>query len=334
MPTAARLTTGQLTERPTGGPGSRTTVLRTAAIVVAALLLATLPLHGSTHVVVLVGSILVFALLVVSVDLLTGITGLATMGQTAFFGIGAYAAGMVGIHVTNSVVVQLVIGVTAASLVALVVGMFAIRTGGTVFLMVTVAIGELVYTFFDGWDFVGGSNGLAGIPAISLLPGGPSIILPGLVYWWVLLVVTVAVAAVVVVSRSPLGRSMRGVREGEERLQALGLSAYWPKLAAFVLAGAVAGAAGTAWTAQTRFISPGDFSFELSALALLSVAIGGAGTLWGPMMAAALVILVRDELGVSLEGRGVLVLGIVFVIAVYALPRGIAGWRRTSGAPS
>ena len=308
-------------------------MVRRVAVAAPALLLATLPLHASTHLVTLAGTIVIFALLVVSVDLLTGITGLATMGQTAFFGIGAYTAGVTGVHVTSNAGAQLLLGVGAATLGALVVGLFVIRTGGTVFLMVTVAVGELVYVVFDGWDFVGGSNGLAGVPAISFVPGGQPVTLPGLVYWWILLVASAVLAAVFVVSRSPLGRSMRGVREGEDRMRALGLDAYRPKLAAFVLAGAVAGAAGTAFTAQNRFISPGDFAFELSALALLSVAIGGAGTLWGPMLAAALVILVRDELGVYLEGRGVLVLGIAFVIAVYALPHGLAGIGSRRGAP-
>lgn len=296
-------------------------------IILISVLLLALPLFGTTHIVILVGSILIFAMLVLSVDLLTGLTGLATMGQTAFFGIGAYTAGVTAIHLKATVWVQLAAGVTVASVAALVVGSLAIRSSGTVFLMVTVAIAQITYTFFDGWRFVGASDGLAGVPPPKFLPGGSGVLLAGVVYWWILAVFAGSLAVAILVSRSPLGRSMRAVRESETRLRAIGQNPYWTKLAAFVVAGAVAGAAGTAFVAQRLFISPGDFSFQLSILALLSVAIGGAGKLWGPMIAAAVVVLVRDEIGVQFDGRGVLILGIVFVASVYVLPHGIAGIR-------
>lgn len=318
-------------ETPTTSPGSRRAVLPRVLVAVVILALVSLPLFLAPYPISLAGRILAFALLVVSVDLLTGVTGLPTLGQVAYFGAGAYTAGLVGIHVTNSAVVQLVLGAAVAAVMALVTGAVAVRTSGIVFLMVTLAIGELAHQLADSWSFVGASNGLAGIPIISVLPGGAPLQLAGLLYWWVLAVFLLGMLAATLIVASPLGRSMRGVRDGEQRLRALGQRTYPVKLLAYVAAGALAGAAGTAWAAQTRFISPGDLGFDIAAFALLSVVLGGAGTLWGPVVGAAVVILVRDWLAAYVDGRGALMLGVLFVIAVYTLPRGIAGarWRRS-----
>jgi branched-chain amino acid transport system permease protein len=313
-----------------GSSHSRQVVLPRVALGLVLLLLAALPLFLAPYPIGLAGRILAFALLVVSVDLLTGVTGMPTLGQVAYFGAGAYTAGLVGIHFSDNGFVQLGAGVGVAAVLALVTGAVAVRTSGIVFLMVTLAIGELVHKVADSLTLVGASNGLAGIPAITVLPGGDPLLLAGFVYWWVLGVFVVGLLVAYLVVKSPLGRSMRGVRDGEKRLHAIGQQTYPVKLAAYVVAGALAGAAGTAWVAQTRFFSPGDLGFDVAAFALLSVVLGGAGTLWGPAIGAAVVVLVRDWLSTYVDGKGALMLGILFVIAVYTLPRGIAGarWKR------
>ena len=311
-------------------PRSRQVLLPRVALGLVLLVLAALPLFLAPYPIGLAGRILAFALLVISVDLLTGVTGMPTLGQVAYFGTGAYTAGLVGLHISENGFVQLAAGIGAAAVLALFTGAIAVRTSGIVFLMVTLAIGELVHKVADSLAVVGASNGLAGIPAITVIPGGEPLLLAGYVYWWVLGVFLLGLLVAFLVVKSPLGRSMRGVRDGEQRLHALGQSTYPVKLAAYVVAGGLAGAAGTAWVAQTRFFSPGDLGFDVAAFALLSVVLGGAGTLWGPAIGAAVVVLVRDWLSAYVDGKGALMLGILFVIAVYTLPRGIAGarWRR------
>lgn len=331
-PTSDSVTRSAITTPRRRGP--RRVLLPRVAVALVALLLASLPLFLAPYPIGLAGRILAFGLLVVSVDLLTGVTGLPTLGQVAYFGVGAYTAALVGIHVTDNAVVQLTLGTFVAAGVALVTGAVAVRTSGIVFLMVTLSIGELTHQLMDSWSFVGASNGLAGMPAITVLPGGEPLLLAGLVYWWVLAVFLVGMLGAWLVVASPLGRSMKGVRDGEQRLRALGQQTYPVKLLAYVVAGSVAGAAGTAWAAQTRFVSPGDLGFDIAAFALLSVVLGGAGTLWGPVLGAAVVILVRDWLAGYFDGRGALMLGILFVVAVYALPRGIAGARWTGPHPA
>jgi branched-chain amino acid transport system permease protein len=129
-------------------------------------------------------------------------------------------------------------------------------------------------------------------------------------------------------SASPFGATLRGIRDNEPRMRALGYRPARYKLAAFVLAGAVAGLAGGLLATQQRLVTPADLGFTTSALALLAVVIGGAGTIWGPCLGAALVILIRDTFGPSLGGHGPLVLGLVFIAVVYALPGGLDGVRR------
>lgn len=288
------------------------------------LLLAAAPLVLGAYPVSTMTRILAFAVLVLSVDLLTGVTGLPTLGQAAYFGAGAYTAALVGVHLTADASVQALAGLVAGLVTAALTGWVAVRARGVVFLMLTLAIGESVHQVADTWSVVGASNGLAGMPPITLF-GGPPLLAAGFVYWWVLAAAVVVFAAVALVVRSPYGRTLRGIRDNEARMRALGYRPALARYGVFCLAGAVAGTGGALWAAQARFVSPGDLGFEVAALALLSVVIGGAGSLWGPCLGAALVLLVRDNLSASIGGHGPLVLGLVFVAVVFLLPRGVAG---------
>jgi len=130
-------------------------------------------------------------------------------------------------------------------------------------------------------------------------------------------------------SRSPFGEALRGIRTTSRECEALGYPTSLYKYAAFAGAGAGAGLAGALLAAQVRLVTPADLGFATAAFALLAVIIGGAGSLWGACLGAALVIVIRDALGPSLDGHGTLLLGVVFVLVVYLLPRGAAGLRLT-----
>ncbi|WP_433462174.1 branched-chain amino acid ABC transporter permease [Spirillospora sp. CA-128828] len=309
-----------------GAAGGRTRRKTVIAVAVLTLLFA-VPVVVGPYPVTTMTRMLAFAVLVLSVDLLTGVTGLPTLGQAAYFGVGAYTAVLVGLHVTPDAIVQTLAGLVTGLVAAAVTGWVAVRARGIVFLMLTLAIGESVHQVADSWSAVGGSNGLAGMPPISLL-GGPTLLAAGFVYWWVLAVAVSVFAAVALVARSPYGRTLRGVRDNEPRMRALGYRPALARYGVFCLAGAVAGVGGALWAAQARFISPGDLGFEVAALALLSVVIGGSGSLWGPCLGAALVLLVRDNLSAYVGGHGPLVLGAVFIAVVFLMPRGLAGLTR------
>ncbi|OZM76650.1 branched-chain amino acid ABC transporter permease [Pseudonocardia sp. MH-G8] len=288
--------------------------------------LAAVPLFLAPFATTTLTRILVFALFAASLDLLVGVTGLPSLGHAAYFGSGAYAAGWVSINVTAQAPVPLLAGAGVGALVAALTGWITVRSAGVFFLMLTLAIGETVQQLANTWDSVtGGANGLTGIPAVRV--AGEPLTNAGFVHWYVLAVFVVGFAALWLVARSPFGDALRGIRDNEPRMRAIGYPTALYKYGVFVLAGGVAGLAGSLLAAQARFVALPDLGFLTASFALLAVIIGGAGSLWGACLGAALVIIVRDALGPSLDGHGTLVLGAVFVLAVYLLPRGAAGIR-------
>lgn len=311
-------------------PTPSRTVLHRDLPIGAAIVLALLavPFFAPADLTNALTRILALALLAVSLDLLVGVGGLPSLGHAAPFGVGAYAAGLTAKELTAFAPVQLLIAILAGAGLSAAVGWLVVRARGTYLLMLTLAVAELVHVLAGRWeDVTGGTNGLVGIPAITLTPGGPPVVLAGIRYWYVLVVALLAFSAIVLVSRSAFGRSLRGIRDNEHRMSSLGYSTFRIKYTVFVLAGAGAGAAGALWTAQARFVSPTDLGFEVSALALLAVVIGGRGSLWGAVLGTGLVFYIRDEVGPTLGGRGPLLIGLVFIAAVYLLPRGFAGLR-------
>ncbi len=300
------------------------TALRALPALVVLVLLALVPFVVDPFGTSTLSRVLIFALFACSLDLLVGITGLPSLGHAAYFGVGAYTAGLVSIHMTVEAPVPVLAGMLAGGLAAAATGWLAVRNNGVFFLMLTLALGELVFQLAQTASSVtGGSNGLFGIPAVRV--AGQPLLLPGYVYWYVLAVAALGFAGLWVLSRSPLGSVLRGIRDNEPRMRSLGYSPFRYKLVAFVVAGAFAGLAGGLFAGQVRLVTPSEAGFTTGALALLAVILGGAGSLWGPVLGAAVVVLVRDGLGPSLDGHGPLVLGIVFVLAVYLLPRGFAG---------
>jgi len=300
-------------------------VMVLAALVVAPLVLGT---YGS----VTLARMLVFALFAASLDLLVGVTGLPSLGHGAYFGAGAYAAGWVAIHVTRSAPATLAAAAAVSALVALVAGSVAVRARGVFFLMLTLAIGEIVEQLAQSWRSVtGGSDGLYGIPATQLA----GVALTDAVWftWYVLGVFVIGIAVIFSLLRAPFGATLRGIRDNEARMRALGYRTYHYKLAVFVIAGALAGLAGGLLAAQQRLVTPGDLGMASSVPALLAVIIGGEATLWGPCLGAAIVVALRDVLGPSLGGHGSLVLGLVFVAVVFLLPGGLARIRNRLEGP-
>ncbi|MBA3292727.1 MAG: branched-chain amino acid ABC transporter permease [Geodermatophilaceae bacterium] len=333
-PSAAATGTGA----PSGSTRRRLPLTGLTALAVL-ILLAAVPLFVAPFQTSMLARMLIFALLAVSLDLLVGVTGLPSLGHAAYFGVGAYTAGLVAKYWTAAAPVPLLAAVGVAAFAATATGWLAVRSHGVFFLMLTLAIGELIQQLAESWSGVtGGDNGLSGIPAVEV--AGQPLTLVGYVYWYVLVFAVLGFAMIWAVSRSPFGAALRGIRDNEPRMRSLGYSPFRYKLAGFVIAGAVAGLAGGLLASQQfALVTPADLGFTTSALALLAVAVGGAGSLWGPAIGAALVVLIRDVYGPDLDGHGTLVLGAVFIVAVYLLRNGIAGlattrFRRRGPPPS
>ncbi len=319
----ASATRGTTTPQRTGPPVRR--VLLIALIAVA---LLAVPWTFGAFTVSTFTRAIVFAVLAMAVNLLTGVAGLPTLGQAAYFGVGAYTGALVSIHWSELGVVQLVVATLAGVVAALLTGPLAIRGRGVAFLMITLAIGEIGYSAAGRLDAVtGGSDGLSGIPPVVVLPGMEGLVNEGLIYYYVLAVAVLVYLGVAALLRSPFGLTLRGLRDNEERLRAVGYRTDAYALWVYVYAGGLAGLAGSLWVSSQRFVAPGDMGFEVAALALLAVIVGGVGSMWGACLGAALVIFTQDYFGQMVAGHAPLLLGGLFVLAVYLLPKGIAGGR-------
>ena len=298
--------------------------LRAVPALAALVVLSLVPFFVGPDETDILSRVLIFGLFAVSLDLLVGITGLPSLGHAAYFGVGAYTAALVAEHWTPNAPVPVLLAAGAGALAALLTGWLVVRSDGVFFLMLTLAIGEITSQLALQLDDVtGGSDGFFGIPTFRI--GGEPLRLEGYRYWYILAVFVITFAAVWLISRSPFGLALRGIRDNEARMRSLGYSPFRYKYVVYVLAGAFAGVAGGLFAQFNRIVNPSDAGFALSAITLLALVLGGAGTLWGPVIGMAVVVVVRDYYGPDLGGHGPLVLGIVFVIAVYVLPRGFAG---------
>ncbi|HET9665084.1 MAG TPA: branched-chain amino acid ABC transporter permease, partial [Burkholderiales bacterium] len=315
---------------------------RTVYVVIATLvsLAAMAPFVGS-YVIILLTHALIFAILAMSVDLLLGYTGLPSLGQAAYLGIGAYLTAILatqfqfGLDWTFWVVVML--GMLMGAATAAFFGLFAIRATGVYFLMITLALGMCVWGLAYRWNSVtGGDNGI-------VLPPRPEFgidLADDLTYFY--LVFAFFVAALIALSalvRSPFGRSLVGIRENELRMRILGYNTWLHKYVAFVIAGAFGGIAGVLWAHSSGLVSPEDVILATSVDALLMVVLGGPGTLVGGAIGAALVVFLREYLS-TLVPWWQYVLGGVYVLTILYLPGGLMGlaermrgWRTRTGKP-
>ena len=300
---------------------------RTLLIVVAALvLLALVAPFASSYVIILITHALIFAILAMSVDLLLGYTGLPSLGQAAYLGVGAYLTAILatqfqfGLDWTFWVVV--VLGMLMGAATAAFFGLFAIRATGVYFLMITLALGMCVWGLAYRWNSVtGGDNGI-------VLPPRPKFgidLSDDLTYFYLVFAFFVtALAALYVLVRSPFGRSLVGIRENELRMRILGYNTWLHKYLAFVIAGGFGGLAGVLWAHTNGLVSPEDVILATSVDALLMVVLGGPGTLVGGAIGASVVVFLREYLS-TLVPWWQYVLGAVYVLTILYLPDGLMG---------
>lgn len=300
--------------------------------VLAAIALA-LPYIVRTYVLSLTIEVLIFAIFAMSLDLLLGYAGLPSFGHAAYFGLGAYILAYItsrsdlALGLTDNLLITLPIVLVGTGLAAFVIGYFALRTSGIYFLMITLAAAQMLFSIAIRWSSVtGGSDGLTGVPRpfIGIGPLGFTIGSREGYYYLVLALLLGTWWLLHRIVNSPFGWTLRGIRENEQRMRALGYNTFRYKMAAFVIAGAFAGLAGLLlahffWTA-----APDNLYWTMSGQVLIMVIIGGSGTLDGPILGAALVRLLPSIVS-SYTDRWQTVMGIVFILFVLFARRGIIG---------
>ena len=267
----------------------------------------------------------------IGLNLLMGYTGLDSLGQAAFFGLGSYGLGILtvkyGLSWGAAAGAALALGTAGAALL----GLIAVRLKGLYFLLVTAAMGQVLWGADYRWGtFTGGANGL------ELGGGRPAPWFYADVHFYYLVLAVFAAAALLayLVIVSPFGLTLKGIREREVRSQTLGYGTYTHKLVAFVLAGLAASVAGILNAAYTGIASPSDLSLDQSFGAMLMVILGGAGTVAGPVLGALVLTALQYELSTRWATYWPIILGGLFIAATVALPQGIAGlWRRPERHP-
>ena len=279
-----------------------------------------------------VNRILVWGLFGIGFDILFGYTGLLSFGQSALYGTGGFVAAYLLTRAGfPSVVLALIIGMAVAALVGYLVGLIALRRTGIYFAMITVAIAEVFYfvEFNPLSDWTGGENGLPGVPTPTLDLGFTVLHFTSgwALYPFLAFCYFVGIVFALRVVRSPVGAVFRAIRENPLRAAAVGHSVHAYKLAAFVIAAAYAGFAGGLLGVLQAFMPPEAFTFETSGQLVMQTAIGGRGTLFGPLVGAAVWLFLQDFLQATLKlgASWKLVLGLVFVLIVCFLRQGIIG---------
>ncbi|MDR3452041.1 MAG: branched-chain amino acid ABC transporter ATP-binding protein/permease [Rhodoferax sp.] len=279
-----------------------------------------------------INRILIWGLVGIGFDLLFGYTGLLSFGQSAFFGSGGmFAAYLLTQTSFTNTIVAIILGTIVAGVIGYLVGLVALRRTGIYFAMITVAIAEVFFfvEFNPLSAYTGGENGLPGVPQPNLSLGFTSLeftsnlSMYAFFAFWYFVGLVIALRIV----RSPVGLMLRAIRDNPLRAQALGHNIHSYKLLVFVIASMYAGFGGGLLGLMQGFMPPDAFTFDTSGQIVIMTAIGGAGTLFGPLLGAAVWLYLSDffQTILNLGATWKLILGIVFVLLVVFLRRGLAG---------
>jgi len=259
-----------------------------------------------------------------SLDIILGYTGLASLGHAAYFGIGAYSVGILATRYGAAFGITLPAGVLLAVLVAAIFGTVALRATGVYFLMITLALGMIVWGLAHRWvTMTQGDNGISAISRPDLgLPWSLSLSIP--FYYFALAGFLIAFWILRVIVHSPFGQTLVGIRESESRMRTLGYHVWLHKYIGFVIAGGFGGFAGVLWAYYNGFVSPVDLQLATSVEVLLMVALGGRGSLIGPALGAGIIVLLKNLVSVYTH-RWLLILGAVYILTIVYAPEGILG---------
>jgi branched-chain amino acid transport system permease protein len=283
--------------------------------------------------------VLCFALFAAAFNLLIGYTGLLSFGHAMFLGMAGYTTGYAIQTLGYPPEVGVLAGTAAATLLGLVVGLFAIRRQGIYFAMVTLALAQMVYFVFLQAPFTHGEDGLQGVPRGKLF-GLLSLSSDITLYYVILVVMVLMFLLIVRIVHSPFGQVLVAIKENEPRAVSLGYDTDRFKLLAFVLSAGIAGLAGSLKVLVLGFETLSDAYWTMAGLVILMTLVGGMGTLFGPLLGAALIVALEDRLGDiggalasatgvqwfnSLGESATIVTGVIFIACVLAFRRGIVG---------
>jgi len=292
-------------------------------------ILSIFPLFLPEYYIAIGIEIFIMALFALSFNLLFGYTGLLSFGHAAFFGTGAYACALTLKHVSSSVFLGLLGGIILSAIFALIIGFFCVRFTRMYFVMLTVAFGELVYNIGHKWvSLTGGDDGLVGIPIsplrILFLPPFNLLKISNY-YYFTFVCVGVSIFIIWRIVNSHFGYVLRAIHENSERVKFVGLEVRRHQLLSFTISGLFAGLAGALLTVFEGMVSPASLYFTVSAEPILMSILGGTRFFFGPIVGAALFIIIKDGIQ-TLTEFWMVWMGAILVMIVIFLPGGVVGF--------
>lgn len=271
----------------------------------------------------LIAEAAILAVFALSLDLLAT-CGLVSFGHAGLLGVGAYMFAGVTVKLAASPLLAIGMAIIAGAVMGWIVGLFVIRTTGAFFIMVTLAMAEMLYAWAFRSKTFNGADGMGGIPRLDLSMIGVDLGSPGAFAVFTMLVCAVVWLLLELVVASPYGRTLDAIRQNASRVAALGGSVFAYRLSALTASGAIAALAGALKVQHTNFISPDMVSWVVSGDVMIAVVIGGIGTLVGGMLGATLLVILKDVLS-SAFGHWYLFLGAIFIGVSLLMPQGIIG---------
>lgn len=298
---------------------SRSRIAKLTALAVAVTIGLAVPYTvGSSYLVSILTLGLIYALYAMSIDLMGGFSGLVTLGQGGILAAGSYGVAYVASRLGGGFGQQLLWGLIATLAISAMFGVMAMRTSQVYFLMVTLAQGMIVWGFVTRSTELGAENGLRGIAR------PPAVAAYWKYYYLCLAVVVIAGLIMLLITRSPLGLSMRALKDSETRLRMLGYNLSLTKFYVFMLSGLFAGVAGMLLAYYTKFVSPANAAFATSGRGVLMTILGGIGTLFGPIVGAFIIVLTENIVSIYFA-RWTTVLGLIFILTIMFAPDGLVG---------
>ena len=291
-------------------------------LVLSALVL--LPLYGSQYTVTTFVRIMYFGFLAMSVGMLVGQGGMISLTQTAFFGLTGYVIGLLGVERKLAFPIPELCAAGAVLVVAIGVGLIVMRTHKIVFLMLTLAFGQIFWSFArQNTSLLHGWAGIRGIRPFTLL--GIDFTQSGAFYWAALVLFLLGLLLLWLITRSPFGLVLRGIRESPARMSALGYPVYRVRIAAFVISALYAGIGGIIAVYATGIVTPTTIQLSRTIWILLVVILGGANYFWGPVLGTVIAVWL-DVIVSQITPRYNTVIGVVFLAVVLLAPNGILGF--------
>jgi len=291
------------------------------------MLLPALPFMSKFYLLLAFDALL-FGTVAMALDLLMGYTGLVSFGHAAFFGLGAYASAVLLERGIVSLWVCLAFAVLVVGLYALVVSFFATARRGIYFALLTLIFAEVVYTFFRYTQTFGGSDGIQGVPSPRLL--GDFAIETPRNYYLVLAYLGLAYLACRVLVTSHFGRVLVAIRENEDRARFLGYNVQRYKMAVCMISALLTGLGGALYPGRSAFATPDLMLWTVSGEFIIMVMIGGLGTLAGPIVGGAFFVLLQEKVSSYVDWYFI-VIGLVLIVIVLFMPRGLLGIRELIG---